>query len=350
MGTTDIDTHIQNMLKGDRRSTARLMTFIEQDSGLAQEIVQKIYRYTGKAYIIGLTGAPGVGKSTVTNTLIESYLAKGMKIGVIMVDPSSPFTGGAILGDRIRLKTNFSAERVFIRSMASRGQLGGIALATRDMVKVLDAYGCQIIIVETVGVGQSEVDIFKTADTVLVVLNPGAGDDIQAIKAGILEITDIYVVNKMDLPGADKVIVDIQNMLELNDKNRIMLDHDKDHNLIQDPAIKSAQSTTSSPEEVWRPPIVKTNAKTGENIPMLLAKIDAHKDYITQKHILDQRIRLRYKMEIYEIIKHKLMTEMDKYLNSEHMNLELNELIDKKQDPYSSAQHILKQKYRLSDE
>jgi len=346
MVTPDIDTLIQNMRKGDRRATARLMTLIEQDSLSAQLIIQKIYPYTGHAYILGITGSPGVGKSTLTNVLIESYLSKGMKIGVIMVDPSSPFTGGAILGDRIRLKTNFSAEKVFIRSMASRGQLGGIALATRDMVKVLDAYGCELIIVETVGVGQSEVDIFKTADTVLVVLNPGAGDDIQAIKAGILEITDIYVVNKMDLPGCDKVIVDIQSMLELSDKSRVVLNHDKEHNIIQEPT--SPRNTTE--DETWRPPIVKTNAKTGENIPMLLAKIDAHREYITQKHILDQRIRLRYKMEIFEIIKHQLSQEMDMYLNSPHMELELNELLGKKQDPYTSAIHILKQKYRLPED
>ena len=204
----------QKLISGNTRAAARLITFVENDINAAEDIINSIYKHTGKAYILGITGAPGTGKSTFISTLIKIYVDLGKKVGIVCVDPTSPLTGGALLGDRIRMKQLFSLNNVFIRSMANRGQLGGLARATEDVIKILDVYGCDLIIVETVGVGQSEVDIFKSAHTVVVLLVPGLGDDIQAIKSGIMEITDIFVVNKMDLPGSDKKVAEIMQMLE----------------------------------------------------------------------------------------------------------------------------------------
>ncbi|MHA1414151.1 MAG: methylmalonyl Co-A mutase-associated GTPase MeaB [Promethearchaeota archaeon] len=198
----DLNDLIEKLLQGNTRATARLITIAENDIVKAEEIVKKIYKHTGNAYILGITGAPGSGKSTFISTLTKKLIDRGKKVGIICVDPTSPLSGGAILGDRIRMKQHFSLDNVFIRSMANRGVLGGLARATEDVIKILDVYGCDFIIVETVGVGQSEVDIFRSAHTVAVLLVPGLGDDIQVIKAGIMEITDIFVINKMDLPGA----------------------------------------------------------------------------------------------------------------------------------------------------
>ncbi|MCP4760270.1 MAG: methylmalonyl Co-A mutase-associated GTPase MeaB, partial [archaeon] len=242
---SEIDSLIERMRNGNQRAIARLMTFVEKDVNIASDIIKKIYPFTGKAYIIGVTGAPGTGKSSLINSMIENFLKLGKKIGVVAVDPTSPFSGGAILGDRIRMKKNFSVKDVFIRSMANRGQLGGIARATKDMVKVLDAAGYDIILIETVGVGQSEVDIFKSAHTTVVIVVPGLGDEIQAIKAGIMEITDIFVVNKMDFQGADRKVADLEGMLDLNEKIEVNI---KTH------------SATVVKTKGWRPPIIKTNA------------------------------------------------------------------------------------------
>ena len=199
-----IDELIEKMLEGDKKATARLITLVENDEGKAREIVKKIYPYTGKAYIVGITGPPGSGKSTLLDKLIKQVRSEGLIVGVIAIDPTSPFTGGALLGDRIRMQRHSTDPSVFIRSMATRGSLGGLAKATNDAIKILDAYGCDVIFVETVGVGQTEVDIVKTADTVVLVTIPGLGDDIQVIKAGLVEIADIFVVNKAEREETDK--------------------------------------------------------------------------------------------------------------------------------------------------
>jgi LAO/AO transport system kinase len=261
---------IDKLLKGDTRAAARLITVVENDIIAAEDIINSIYKYTGKAYILGITGSPGSGKSTFISTLTKIFVEQDKKIGIICVDPTSPLTGGAILGDRIRMKEHFTLNNVFIRSMANRGQLGGLARATEDIIKILDVYGCDIIIVETVGVGQSEVDIFKSAQTVVVLLVPGLGDDIQAIKAGIMEITDIFIVNKMDLAGADRKVSEIMQMLELDmnykyDSNNVMNDYAK---------IKR-----------WSPPILKVNSKTGENFEDFIKLIEKHRIFLIEKRI-----------------------------------------------------------------
>ena len=232
---------IGGVLAGDRRSIARAISIIENEQPEAHEIVSAVYPHTGKAHIIGLTGPGGVGKSTLIEKIVREYRQEGKTVGVVAVDPTSPFTGGAFLGDRIRMQDLSTDEDVFIRSMASRNYPGGLARATKNAVKVLDAAGKDIVLVETVGAGQSEVEIIKVAQTIVLIQAPGLGDEIQAIKAGLMEIADIFVVNKADRENADKTVMDIQAMLQMNSKDK-----------------------------VWKPPILKTVALSGEGVPKLV--------------------------------------------------------------------------------
>ncbi|MHA1282299.1 MAG: methylmalonyl Co-A mutase-associated GTPase MeaB [Promethearchaeota archaeon] len=321
------DDLIERLLKHEPRAAARLITFVENDVSAAEEIIKKIYKYTGNAYILGITGAPGSGKSTFISKLTKIYVDQGKKVGIICVDPTSPITGGALLGDRIRMKENFNLGNVFIRSMANRGQLGGLARATEDVIKILDAYGCDIIIVETVGVGQSEVDIFRSAETVIVLLVPGLGDDIQAIKAGIMEITDIFVVNKMDLPGADKKVAELKQMLEL--KNSFKYDNNQKYQ-----SLKSVR---------WSPEIIKVNSKTGENFNKLLEIINKHREFLRNSGILEDFLKDRIKNEARQILKHKLSKKIEQILNSDELiNGFIKKAIEKQIDPYSMANELIR--------
>ncbi len=314
---------IENLLGGNTRAAARLMTIAENDIEAAEIIVKEIYEHTGNAYIVGITGAPGSGKSTFISTLIRNLIKQGKKIGVVCVDPSSPLTGGALLGDRIRMKEHFSIDNLFIRSMANRGQLGGLSRATEDVIKILDAYGCDIIVVETVGVGQSEVDIFKSAHSVLVLVVPGLGDDIQAIKAGIMEITDIFVVNKMDLAGADRKVSELIKMLEL----KMNYNYSDD---INDDFAKIKQ---------WTPEIVKTNSITGENFDLLLEKIKKHREFLKKTGIISNYKKNRIKSEILKILEYKMTKKIEQLFNeSEHINESIKKVMNKSIDPYSMAE------------
>ncbi|MHA1235024.1 MAG: methylmalonyl Co-A mutase-associated GTPase MeaB [Promethearchaeota archaeon] len=324
----DYSDLIQKLLNGNTRAVARLITLVENDIEASENIINAIYSHTGNAYILGITGAPGSGKSTFISTLTKIYAKQDKKIGIICVDPTSPLTGGAILGDRIRMKDNFSLKNVFIRSMANRGQLGGLARATEDAVKILDAYGCDIIIVETVGVGQSEVDIFKSAQTVVVLLVPGLGDDIQAIKAGIMEITDIFVVNKMDLAGADKKIADITQMLELG-MNYKYESENNEENI----SLKSN----------WTPEIVKVNSRTGENFEKLIELINKHRDFLSKSGVMASYQKHRIKSETLQILKHKITKKVEGLISSNPTIDEYIRLVmDKSLDPYSMANLIIK--------
>lgn len=324
----DYSDLIEKLLNGNSRAVARLITLAENDIQAAETIINSIYSHTGNAYILGITGAPGSGKSTFISTLTKLFAKQGKKIGIICVDPTSPISGGAILGDRIRMKDNFSLKDVFIRSMANRGQLGGLARATEDAVKILDAYGCDIIIVETVGVGQSEVDIFKSAQTVIVLLVPGTGDDIQAIKAGIMEITDIFVVNKMDLAGADKKISDVMQMLELRMNFKYESDNHEENKLLKSD---------------WVPEIIKVNSRMGENFEDLLTLIDKHQKFLRKSGVLVNYQKNRIKSETLQILKHKITEKVEGLINSNPTIDEYIRLVmDKSLDPYSMANLIIK--------
>jgi len=318
----------ENLLKGNTRATARLITVVENNIDAAEEIISSIYKHTGKAYIMGITGAPGTGKSTFISTLVKNYVDQNKKVGIICVDPTSPLTGGALLGDRIRMKQHFSLKNVFIRSMANRGQLGGLARATEDAIKILDAYGCDIVIVETVGVGQSEVDIFKSAHTVLVLMVPGLGDDIQAIKAGIMEITDIFIVNKMDLPGADKKVADIMQMLEFRKSYKY---------------DSKGVSKKFAKIKLWTPEITKVNSKTGENFDELLELIIKHKTFLKESGVISNYMKNRITSETIQILKHKLTKKVEELINSDtEIGKYIDQAIQKSLDPYSMANLIIK--------
>ena len=308
---------VQGVLAGDRRSIARAITIIENNTAEAPKLIAQIYPHTGKAHIIGLTGPGGSGKSTLIEKIVRKYRQRGKTVGVVAVDPTSPFTGGAFLGDRIRMQELSTDEGVFIRSMATRNYLGGIAKATKDAVKILDAAGKDIVIVETVGAGQSEVEIIKVAQTIVVIHAPGLGDEIQAIKAGLMEIADIFVINKADRENADKAVMDIQSILQLNNK-----------------------------EKTWKTPILKTIALTGEGVPELVSKLKEHRDYL-ERNPGSKRALLKNiaEAELVESIKEKMATSIMKDLKNEgKLDDLLRKILKKEIDPASAAEKFLNEK------
>ena len=274
---------VEGVLNHSRLALAKAITAVENEYDNAVEIMTAIYPHTGNAYVIGITGPPGAGKSTLTDKLAKEYRKRGKTVGIIAIDPTSPFSGGAILGDRIRMLDLTADEGIFVRSMATRGSLGGLSQKAGDAVKLMDAYGFDVIIVETVGVGQSEVDIVKTADTTMVVVIPGMGDDIQAIKAGILEIGDLFTINKADREGTDKLNIEIEMMLELN------------------------------PEHVgWRPPINRTIASKGEGIEAVVDSIEEHKAYLIESDQLSKIRKARIKNEVTAMLNDRVNRYIDK--------------------------------------
>ena len=309
---------IERLLTGDRRAIARLITIIENDGAEAQEALAALYPHTGRAHIVGVTGAPGTGKSTLVNELAKVYRKRDRTVGIIAVDPSSPFSGGALLGDRIRMRDLSGDAGIFIRSMATRGTLGGLARATADAINVLDAAGYQTILVETVGAGQAEVDIAKAAHTTIVVEAPGLGDEIQAFKAGITEIADIFVVNKADREGADSAALALQMVLDL------------DH---------SSHLSPQAPR--WRSPICKTIALRGEGVGAVVEAIEEHAAYLRESGNLQRRERERVEGELRSILTQEMARTFFKRLDEAQFDSLVDSIIRRELDPYSAAALLL---------
>jgi LAO/AO transport system kinase len=302
----------ERVLRGDPRAVARAISLIEDESPHGAEVVRRVFGRTGHAYLVGITGAPGAGKSTLVDRLIGELRRSGRTVGVVAVDPTSSFTGGAILGDRVRMQSHVSDAGVFIRSMATRGNLGGLARSTSDAALVLDAAGKDIVLIETVGVGQDEVDIVRTADISIVTLVPGAGDEVQALKAGIMEIADIFVVNKADREGADRTVASVEALLSLD----------------------------SYAGGRWRPPIVKTEANTGKGVPELVAEIERFRAHTAAS--MGDRRRARAEFRVQELLAHRFVQHVhDSVMQvGEFQNL-LDRIAARETDPYTVVDDII---------
>lgn len=302
------------VLTGDIRAAARLMRDIDDNRPQAVAELKRLYPSTGNSYIIGITGPPGAGKSTLVDQLTAAFRAKGKTVGVVAIDPTSPFTGGAILGDRIRMNRHATDEGVFIRSLATRGALGGLSRSTADVALVMDALGMEIIIIETVGVGQDEVDIVKAAHTTCVIMVPGLGDDIQAIKAGILEIGDIFVVNKADRDGADRTARELATMLEFR----------------------------SAPPGSWNPRVLKTEAQRGTGMDELVTEILLHRDHLISSGTINDFIRERNQRHFMDILRDSLFNRTMEFLVTEGtLDTVVDGMGNRTVDPYSAAELVL---------
>jgi LAO/AO transport system kinase len=309
--TGETEALVERALGGDRVATAKLLSLVEQGGPGAREVAGRLHPHTGRAWSVGITGAPGAGKSTLTDALVSCLRADELDVGVLAVDPSSPFSGGAILGDRVRMQRHSTDPGVFIRSMASRGHLGGLAVATPQSLRVLDAVGKDWVIIETVGVGQVEVEIASQADTTIVVVNPGWGDEVQAAKAGLLEIADIFVVNKADRPGADATVSDLGGMLEL------------------------------APDAGWRPPIICTVATDGKGVAELWTQLQGHRAFLESSGDLVKRRRARLAAELRALVVEQLLTRGGGITEGERFDALVDDVASRVTDPYTAVDALL---------
>lgn len=298
--------------KGDIRAAAKLITMVENDFQHAQEILKELHQYCGKAIVVGITGSPGSGKSTITDRLTKHIRKMGKKVGIVAIDPSSPFTGGAILGDRIRMQDLSTDKEVFIRSIGTRGHLGGLSRSTQAIVKIMDAMGKDIIFIETVGVGQSEIEVIKVSDIILLVVMPGMGDDIQVIKAGIMEIGDIFVVNKSDRDGTDRLISEIEMMISLNDHKK------------------------------RNPAIIKTVGTENLGIDRLWKEIERLVVILQENGEIYQRRRNRIKKEIYDLFLENWQELFLQFIGEDRLENEVERVLKQNSDPYFTAQELTK--------
>jgi len=310
----DVPALVESARAGSPRAVARLISLVEDGHPALREVMAALAPHTGRAHVIGITGSPGVGKSTSTNALVGAFRARGQRVGVLAVDPSSPFSGGALLGDRVRMQDHALDPEVYIRSMASRGHLGGLSWTTPQALRVLDAAGCEVILVETVGVGQSEVEIAGLADTTIVLLAPGMGDGIQAAKAGILEIGDLFVVNKADRDGADATVRDIRHMISLGDRTE---------------------------PNLWRPPVVKTVAAQDEGVDEVMESIDKHFAWMESTGVLRERRVRRAGDEIEAIALQALRQRMGDLRHGNGVDDLAAQVVDGSTDPYAAADQVV---------
>jgi LAO/AO transport system kinase len=302
---------VEHALQGDRRAIAKVLSLVERGGEGARVAIEMLHPRTGNAWSIGITGAPGAGKSTLTDQLVARLRATGEEVGVLAVDPTSPFSGGAILGDRVRMQSHTTDPGVFIRSMATRGHLGGLALATPQAVRVLDAVGKAWIVIETVGVGQVEVEIAGHADTTVVVVNPGWGDSVQTAKAGLMEIADVFVINKADRPGAAETQSDLVGMLEL------------------------------SGGRAWRPPIVRAVATTGEGVDELFEAIAGHRAHLEKTGDADARRRARLREELRGLVAAEMLDRASVLCHGPRFEALVDEVAQRKRDPYTAMDELL---------
>lgn len=313
--TADVADLVARARDGQPRAVARLISLVEDASPQLREVAAALAPHTGNAQVVGLTGPPGVGKSTTTSALITALRGKGKRVGVLAVDPSSPFSGGALLGDRVRMQDHATDPGVFIRSMATRGHLGGLAWATPQALRVLDAAGCDVVLIETVGVGQSEVEVVSLADTTIVLLAPGMGDGIQAAKAGILEIGDAFVVNKADREGADQTVRDLKHMISLGRRERL--------------------------GAIWRPPIVRAVAVRREGIDEIVTAIDDHRRWMVDHGELDQRRRRRAAAEVEAIAVEQVRVKLGYQRGGTALEQLAKRVVAGELDPYLAADELL---------
>jgi LAO/AO transport system kinase len=371
---------IDDLLDGQHRALARVITKIENRSPGYRDLVRELHQHTGDADVVGITGSPGAGKSTLVDKMAAEYRERGLTVGVIAIDPSSPFTGGAVLGDRIRMASNVGDMDVFFRSMSARGQLGGVSTATTDAVKALDAFGKDKVIVETVGAGQNEIDIVRTADTVAVLVPPSSGDDVQMLKAGILEIGDVFVVNKADLDGADRTVSELKEMIMMRDASPAAgtggyhgagtdatdasghhgpdeggmtggggTDSDPSAEITGPGSAGTPGSTTdqggpveTDEGEAWVPPVVQTVANTGEGVEGFLETLDGHRNFLERTGQLEAKTRKRYAEEIRRLLREDTRALLERELEAQGgIDAFVEDVMARETDPYTVADEVV---------
>lgn len=308
----DVDI-VSDALNGDRSALARLISLVEDGNAESRSALSTLYAHTGHAHLVGVTGPPGSGKSTLVNAFAKTLRSENVTVGVIAVDPTSPFTGGALLGDRVRMRDLAGDPGIFIRSMATRGSLGGLAQATNDVVKVLDAAGFDVVLIETVGAGQSEVEIARTAHTTVVLEAPGMGDEVQALKAGLMEIADILVVNKADRPGAARTARALEMVINRN---------------------------TPANNDGWQPPILKTIALDGTGVPEVLSAIQEHRNYLRTTGLLAERERMRIEAELLNVLQRQLLERLRSRVGEGHLETWVRRIADRETDVYTAAREL----------